>query len=299
MKTSNYLLILFLIPLTSEDIYSQQVKTKLNLSSNGAIESISFYDSVLKKENGFDVFENNPYKDIGLTKQPSGRTRESDVEYDLSNQDKKQLVARFFPSNKSASENIKSINFKSAQVNTYAELYDNVAVVIYNLWFFDDKNLIATKSSAIVINPQGRIISKLPENDQGYFEPALTKDKNYIAFVVGDISPDASFTLFNGPQFKIYDVLTGREVFKIESGDYSFKSPVAFENLIRIVLRKGNNLLEYNIISMENRALYKREYTKEEIGKLLRFQSNGMVFKDRNGQERLDEFKTDFIKVIF
>lgn len=299
MKKSNYILILLFSFLASADIYSQHGKAELKLSSNGAVESVSFYDSILKKENSFDVFENNPYKDIDFTKRPSERTGTSDVKYDLTNHSKQQLLVRFFPNNKSARENINNINFKSADVNTYVEAHDSNAVVIYNLWFFSDENLIAAKSSPIVINSQGKVISRLPESEEGYFEPALTKNENYIAFIVGDISPEASFTLFNGPQFKIYNVRTGREIFKIESGDYSFKSPVAFDNLIRIVLRRSNNSLEYNIISVEDRTVYKKEYTKEQIENLLRFQSNGMVFKDRNGEERLDEFKRDFVKVNF
>lgn len=295
IKTLNSLVIAFLLILMCQGEIFSQLRINKIVSANGEVQKINFSDSIASKVTEFDIDENNPFLRMGL----KTKTAANPKVYDLSVMNKKEVVSSFFE-NQKAPENLANVSFKEAHTYSYVSIQKNGALVAYYLNFYDSSNsLVGISSKILVLDENSKIISKFPMNNDGYFEPTITQDRRYLSCITGDVVSHAKNSLIQVPSFKIYDIQSGLELFKLEnSGEYSILPPFSIENLVIEVIRRPGGIYEYYVFFPDLRHVYKKKYTREEIGFLKKIDSTGFTFSNK-GEAQLDQYNVVFEKEKF
>lgn len=283
---------IFLSVLVISSTIAQENNQIRHLQTNRGDE-IEFRSSEKKVLKVINVLNSNPYSKLKY----QSTSLSGKVNYKISNTDKAELLSSFFLN--ASKHEIRRLNPSGLKASSDILLNGNYVVVADHLTMYGGEGVLGVKSIATVFNREGIKVAVLPENNDGYFSPVVTENGKYLATNYGDVADHVDFTLLPTPGFRIYDTNTNSVIYELSSTNHFDVLPPSVDNdMIIEVLRYPNDQYEYIVFRPEERILFKKKFSREEVGRLVRFSSDGLVMKI-NGREELVRFDTGFTQSSF
>jgi hypothetical protein len=209
------------------------------------------------------------------------------------------LVSGFFDRSKFSKEEIGRLRPQTLSTFSDVVIGPNHAIVADQLMLFGEEGgLIGVKSQLKVYDQRGNLVGSLPENNDGYYEPVVTNDAQYIALNFGALSVHADYNLVPSVGFRIYDLRSNAKVFELSRANTSYDvlSPVVQDDIFIQVLDLNNDQYEYLVIDPRNKKMYRKIFTRNDVGNFIRFEKDKFIMRGRDGGEIAIEFEKSFTK---
>ena len=275
--------------------YAQNQNTTQELihkdnNTNKPVGKIVFKDKNGAKIREFDIEDNNPFKNKGLS-----MSNDNSQARLAGNKKVKDLVnnSQHYKNQDAANTDANYVHLQSGMIQNESK---EVRGVVYRLSVSNaGHEQRGTQAEIVVFDKEGNI-EKTLSPETSYYEPVLTDDGKFLAFIYGGVVDHNGYQIFDD-SFCIYDMRNGDRILNLpaEHG-YSTSAPIIWKDFIVLILI-GNNF-KYFIVDPKNRTYFTNEYSNLEAGKLKDLDATGFTF-NFNGVDRVDLYKDKFTQHTF
>ena len=270
------------------------------------LERVDFIDAVTGDLiNQFDLVVNNPYNNLAYPEK--GKTQEGNKVYDLSNfQLEKEQISFFITSQAMKSLEHSKVTYCQSN-STFYKAGNKFIVIVYNLMAIGQNGgIVGFRSSAFILDNEGKVVKKFEHLDVGIFQHVLTNDGRFFAFRYGGVLNESGYQQFP-ESIRGYDIKSGELIFEECSvKNESFSSPVIVKggNKIRIssMIYSTDNRrpnFKIRIIDFENKICYSKMYSAGKRDLLKQVTNEALIFRNSDKSESIESYETHFIKKNF
>ncbi len=260
---------------------------------NDVLTNIEFQNAGTSK---FDIQKNNPYNKLN---HPVKSINTSGTKiYDLSHLKIRDIIKS---SLSAVTINDSLLKIPMTQASSSFSFFsgENDIVVAYELNYYGIEGIIYSEGTIVVLDNKGSIVSTVEDIPYGCYSPRITKNGSFVAFLLGDIQAYSNFSLVGVMTFVIKDLASGRTIYELKgNSEFSIYEPVVHENLIIELIKVPGNQYEYQVFDPQKRIVYKKRYSREEIGELKAYTVTGFLFEDKSGTQKIDLFEDFKIEEI-
>lgn len=231
----------------------------------------------------------NPFDNLTYSKIVNTNSGEHRAKYDLGGVSLKSVLASSIDTG-NLSDSLLAINLKTASSSYSSFIGENDFVVAYELGYSaDGVEAIYAEGEIFVFDNKGKQKAHLSQIEYGCYSPRITLDGRYIAILQGDVSAHTNESLYQGVKLIIFDLENGNRIYEFSDPSVSLYEPVIVENLIIEVVRLQSSLYEYLVFDPYSRSLFRRRFTREEVGRIRSFSTSGFIL-EINSKETLIPF---------
>lgn len=275
----NSLLALILLSIISCSYAQKEYEIKYN--TNGLIEEIVFFDTLTKEiVNTFNIDENNPYKNLSF---PTLFSKEKFPYIELKGVGNERIFNELLPDINLEEKYRNAIEFGNSRIVNYLSEFNESIIINYGIEIFSIfENVIGYINKIYILNKNGNIISIIPKNNNGFFNPVITENKKYLAYKIGGGSEMASITAANPNGLVIYDLEKDKAIFQLKNT--LLLSLTLNKNLIITAKYLGNHNYHYYVFNPNDLVYYTKYFSAEDIGKLVKIDESGFEFINFNSK---------------
>ncbi len=300
--STTILLVIFTIT-TYSQVNSSNIEISEKKDTNGKIVELIYYDKhnkkIIKKVYISDL---DPYVNLNYPKVKKKFTSIVYDAFDLSNRDNYQLFNEFLSDSHVPDSLIKYFDFDFAIELIMINTFRKYRFIEYQLVFYNkSKCPLGEKTSVIVLDSSGNIISKILNSNLGFDMGVVTNDGHYLAYWSSATDDVYCFSAIQPTTAVIYDLKNNKQIFQVQNDSVKgIHFPFVVKNFNFIVIRYNmRESFQYNIFFPDKRIVYKKIFTKDMRNRILSFDKNGVTVKDNVKGKKLLTYDKFFIKEIF
>ncbi|HYG01936.1 MAG TPA: hypothetical protein VD927_05785 [Chryseosolibacter sp.] len=289
--------LLFVLLLTLHAASATAQTNHVSHIQNGTQNIVEFRDKQNKLLKTLDLTTSSPYmKATTKWERTWGSSR-----FKISAKEVPELVNGFFDRSNFPKESTSKLNPEVITTASDVVISNHHVIIADQLMLYGvEGGLIGVRSQVKVYNRDGNLIGSLPENNEGYYEPVVTSDGEYLAANFGALTAHVDYTLVPHVGFRVYDLKTNKIIFELGKADSSYDvlSPAVHNDMIIQVLDLNNDQYEYFVILPMQKKIYRKVFSREEVGNFVRIESDKFILRGSGNVEVPIEFEKSFTKDV-